>query len=195
MKTALSILILVAASPAIAKEQSASDYVIGMMKIEKESGVVTKEAGELFWPTILEYNPTAVIPWHGNTVLLDIEFPTDSAMRFLAVNGFKRDRTMENIAKDFPVLNKLFSGGEEIPMYSASFAIPRIGMVEMTAYANLAGAERTKISLKITQYTLHFVLQDKTSAEQVGTGQPATRPVLDSQGGDKPQHESDGPSR
>jgi pyruvate/2-oxoglutarate dehydrogenase complex dihydrolipoamide acyltransferase (E2) component len=40
-----------------------------------------------------------------------------------------------------------------------------------------------------------FVRQRLKLSEQGGTGQPATRPVLDSQGGDKPQHESDGRSR
>jgi hypothetical protein len=36
---------------------------------------------------------------------------------------------------------------------------------------------------------------DKTKAEQGGTGQPATRPESKSEGGDKPQPESEGRSR
>jgi hypothetical protein len=35
----------------------------------------------------------------------------------------------------------------------------------------------------------------KTKAEQAGTGQPATRPESASEGGDKPQHESEGRSQ
>jgi hypothetical protein len=186
MKIALSILILVIALPATAKEQSALEYVTGMLKIENESGVVTKATGELFWPIILESEPTAVAPWHGNTVLLEIELPAKSAMRFLAANGFERDQTMENIAKDIPLLDKLFPRNENMPMYSASFVIPRLGTVEMTAFVDSASAERSKINLKITQHTLHFVLPDKKSAEQVGADQPAAAPQLNSKGKDKP---------
>ena len=35
----------------------------------------------------------------------------------------------------------------------------------------------------------------KTNGEQVGTGQPATRPVVQPEGGDKPQPEAEGRSR
>jgi hypothetical protein len=42
---------------------------------------------------------------------------------------------------------------------------------------------------------LKLVASDQTEAEQAGTGQPATRPLFESEGSDKPQPEAEGRSR
>ena len=47
--------------------------------------------------------------------------------------------------------------------------------------------------LGFTSLAIHGILQ--TKAEQPGTGQPATRPVVEPEGGDKPQPEAEGRSR
>jgi hypothetical protein len=49
------------------------------------------------------------------------------------------------------------------------------------------------VSMYLVGYTQ--VLQKKQEAEQAGTGQPANRPVLESEGGYKPQPDAEGRSR
>ena len=101
-----------------------------------------------------------------NTALLEIELPAKSAMRFLAANGFELDQTIEKIAEDIPSLDKLFQRNENKPVYSSSLVLPRLGIVQMTAFVDSINAERSKINLKITQQTPHFVLPDKKKEQQ-----------------------------
>jgi hypothetical protein len=80
---------------------------------------------------------------------------------------------------------------------------PRVSILEI-----FSGALRTRLSIQSNHGILQYfvvsnpqkVAADISSAiqihaEQDGTGQPATRPVLKSEGGDKPQPEAEGRSR
>ena len=100
----------------------------------------------------------------------------------------------------------LFAGRIEVPEeYAVRVIIPddesirakriTIRAEQITHLALIAAiAEQADLNILIKPGTLVLVPKTKI-AEQAGAGQPATRPESKSEGGDKPQPESEGRSR
>lgn len=157
-------LAIVIAAPLQGHDESPLEYVIGCLQVEKEGGIVKVSKGKFGWPVLLEKDPTAIVPWHGNTARVELEFPAGAASEFFASNGFKLDRGNE-------ILAEIFADWPSHPMYSAWFELPRIGSVGAYAFRSSATAGKEAVTLFITQYTAHFVRPDIEPPEQdAGTG-------------------------
>ena len=180
------------AMPLLGAEESPLDYVIDCLRIKANHGIVESSQGTLSWPRIIDRGPAAVTPWHGNIAKVTLKLPADQMSKFLAENGFKRDRIPE-LFKDVNSLKKLFS--ESHPSYSVWLELPRLGSVEITVFRNTEDAGAPKLEMLVTQFTSFFVCPQIEEAELAGTGQPATRSQSKSEGSDKPQPESEGRSR
>jgi hypothetical protein len=188
----ITMLLLSFAMPVFGAEESPLDYVINCLRIKANRGIVEASQGSLSWPRIIDKEPTALTPWHGNTAKVTLRLPADQVPKFIAENGFKRDRTIE-ILEELAPLKALF--GDSHPTYSVWLELPRLGSVEVTAFPAKADSGSPKLELWITQFTAFYVRPEIEEAEQAGTGQPATRPESKSEGSVKPQLESEGRSR
>ncbi|WP_200274412.1 hypothetical protein [Luteolibacter pohnpeiensis] len=181
-------LLLSLALPLYGAEESPLDYVVDSLRIEANHGVVEATHGALSWPRIIDRAPTALTPWHGTSARVTVQMPTDEVATFLTENGFERERAVELLA-ELPALKRLFS--DSSPTYSVWLVLPRLGSVEITAFPSEDDAGSSKFDLWVTQFTAFFVRPKIEESEQGIAPQSATRSELDSEGGEKPQPESE----
>jgi len=97
-----------------AEEETPLKYLIKCLRVDASGGSVEKTVGTLEWPRILPSEPTAVAVGHshGFNAGVTIKWSDDSWVNFLATNEFKRDRTLEAVVTESPVLRKLFDSDQ-----------------------------------------------------------------------------------
>lgn len=153
-----------------------ADQIIG--HLGKPLGTVLHVRGEVrFSPVPDENNP----------------HPKGGTERFISVthvNDVKLPKPVE--LEVFPTSPRSLAHGEII-MVRAYERLMTFGTPEGLPKRAIQ-ARGKDLEFNLTCY-LHIVDEEKTKAEQAGTGQPATRPESKSEGSDKPQPEAEGRSR
>ncbi len=80
----IATLLLSLAMPVFGAEESPLDYVIDCLRIKANRGIVEASQGSLSWPTIIDREPTALTPWHGNTAKVTLKLAADKVPKFIA---------------------------------------------------------------------------------------------------------------
>ena len=111
----LIFLLLSFAVPLLGAAESPLDYLIDCLRLKNNQGTVESSNSNLAWPTIIDKQPTAFTPWHGNTARVTLQLPADQFQKFVEENNFKRNQTPEEW-QEMPWLKALFE--KTSPTYS-----------------------------------------------------------------------------
>ena len=177
MKTIAILLSMSFLAAARGAEDSPLQYLIGSLRVQASGGVVEETTGKLEWPKVLDREPAALAVGHshGYDAGITIKWRDDSWVRFLAENGFRKDRVLEDMAKSAPALQKLFGSGQ--PGYSRLLDLPRLGVVIIHAYVEDESGDHPKLSLFVGHHTRYFVAPKRGEDERDGSDRSAIVPA------------------